>query len=264
MSKRMTADGQFRYGRELGRHRFEGNSVSDKHRVMLTELDFTDQSPDQLRARFDYALEGVAPLRAVTELPHSGVFPNGAVLVEELPPGASLAEKRVTDRDRGRVAHELARTVARATSRGMALHGLRPDLVVVGDAVTLVPRSVDFLTQRSTRVKTLDGDGSFGEDNPIDFFIDPTLLLEADPRVDIYLLGLVISWTWTGQHAFAKAAKTSFHGYIFDAMQEGARDAWAGPPEIDTLVGAMLALDAAKRPGIDEVVDTLARFVANG
>jgi hypothetical protein len=230
---------------------------------MLTELEFANQSPDQLRARFDYTLEGVAPLLTVTALPHSGGFPDGAVLVEAMPHGSSLAEKRVKDSERGRVALELARTVARATSRGVAVHGLRPDLVIIGDAVTLVPRSVDFLTQRSTRVKTLDGDGAFGEDNPIEFFIDPTLLLQADPRVDIYLLALVISWVWTGEHAFAKAAAASFHGYLFDAMQEGARDRWPGPADLDTLLGSMLALDPDKRPGIDEVVTALNRFAAS-
>jgi len=260
MTKRLTADGSYRYGRELGRHRFEGHAVSDNELVLLTELDFADQSADQLRARFEYRLEGVAPLRAVITLPHSNGFPNGAVLVEAMAKGASLAEKRVKDLDRGRVALELSQTVSRATAQRIALHGLRPDLVIVGDGVMLVPRSVDFLTQRSTQVKTLDGDGAFGEDNPIEFFIDPTLLLQADPRVDIYLLGLVLSWVWTGEHAFAKAAKTAFHGYIFDAMQEGARDPWPGPPELDKLIGSMLALDADKRPKIDEVVAALSKF----
>ena len=260
MTKRFTADGAYRYERDLQRHRFAARSVATNELVMLTELDYTDQSPDQLRARFDYTLEGVAPLRAVVELPHSGGFPNGAVLVEAMAAGARLADKRVEDRDRGRVALELARTVQRAAGR--ALHGLRPDLVFVGDAVTLVPRSVDFLTQRSTRVKTLDGDGAFGEDDPIEFFIDPTLLLQADPRVDIYQLGLVISWVWTGEHAFAKSAKASFHGYLFDAMQEGARDPWPGPGELDPLLGAMLSLDPGNRPAIDDIVAVLARFVA--
>jgi hypothetical protein len=226
---------------------------------MLTELDFTDQSPDQLRSRFEYTLEGVAPLRAVVALPHSGGFPNGAVLVEAMPDGSSVVDKRVKERDRARVALELAKTVTRAASQGIALHGLRPDLVFVGDGVQLVPRSVDFLTQRSTRVKTLDGDGAFGDDNPLEFFLDPTLLLAADPRVDTYLLALVISWLWTGEHAFAKTAKSSFHGYLFDAMREGERDSWSGPPAVDELLAAMLSPSPERRPAITDVVRTLER-----
>ncbi|MEP6860998.1 MAG: hypothetical protein ABJE66_10280 [Deltaproteobacteria bacterium] len=102
-----------------------------------------------------------------------------------------------------------------------------------------------FGTLRSKQLRYIDD--HFAKLTPAERFFDLTLAWNDDPRVDIYLLGLSISWLWTARFALD---------------EDDMREAWPGPPALDPLVGSMLSRDPAKRPGIEEVVAVLAGFVA--
>ena len=189
--------------------------------------------------RFEDKIEGVAPLReAVAAANH--VEPHGAVCAELLPPGHSVLGRSVPAARRGAVARELARIIARAHERGIALVGLRPDLVFVNERVTVVSRWAS-----SSRCARKYIEDCFTEPTPADRFYDLTLGRSADPRVDIYLLGLLISWLWTDRHALDK---------------DDHRLPWPGPPALDALVGSMISRDVSQRPSIEDVVAILARM----
>jgi len=85
----------------------------------------------------------------------------------------------------------------------------------------------------------------FGTASPVERFFDLTLATSENPGVDIYLLGLMISWLWTNRHALD---------------DDDAREPWSGPKELDAMIGSMLDRDPSKRPGIEEVVGVLTRF----
>lgn len=243
-AKERTEDGGFRFDRELSDSIYIGTELATKQRVVLTKLVSTDLSLDELRAKFDYTVEGVAPLRAiVTTTNHSG--PPGAVCVESAPEGKSLAEAPVASQRRGAVALELARIISRAHQESITLAGLRPDLTFIGEKITIATRWARFGTLRSKQLRYIDD--HFAKLTPAERFFDLTLAWSDDPRVDVYLLGLSISWLWTDRFALD---------------EDDVREPWPGPPELDQLVGRMISRDPEKRPKIDDVVAVLARFVA--
>lgn len=245
-SKQRTEDGAFRFDRHLSDSIYLGTELATKQRVVLTKLDSSDLSLDELRAKFGYSVEGVAPLRAIVSVANR-TGPPGAVCVESVPKAPSLVESSVSEDRRGSVALALARIVSRAHQESITLAGLRPDLTFVGDAVTIAPRSARFATLRSKQYRYIYED--LGKASPSERFFDPTLGLADDPRVDVYRLGLLISWLWTDRFALD---------------EDDVREPWPGPAALDPLVGAMIDRDPEKRPGIEDVVDTLARFVASG
>ena len=242
MKRHRTDNGAFQFDRVLFYQVSLGTELATKQSVVLSQLTATDLSIAELRDRFDYEIEGVTPLRAVVAAANHAE-PHGAVCVELLPRGSSLVEKSVPAARRGAVARELARIIAGAHERGIALVGLRPDLVFVDERVTIVPRWATFLTLRSKRLKYIED--NFTEPSPADRFIDLTLVRDEDSRVDIYLLGLLITWLWTDRHALD---------------EDDRRLPWPGPPELDALLGSMISRDPAERPRIEDVIAALERI----
>lgn len=244
-SKPRTEDGAFRFDRRLSDSIYIGTELATKQRVVLTKLDSTDLSLDELREKFGYEVEGVAPLRAIVSVANSS-GPPGAVCVESIPEAPSLADASIPADRRGSVALGIARIVSRAHQESITLAGLRPDLTFVGNGVTVAPRSARFGTLRSKQYRYIHEDS--GKASPSERFFDLTLGLADDPRVDVYLLGLMISWLWTDRFALD---------------DDEVREPWPGPPALDALVGAMLERNFEKRPGVEDVVAALARFVAS-
>ena len=245
-AKERTDDGAFRFDRHLSDSIYFGTELATKQRVVLTKLGSTDFSLDDLRMKFGYSVDGVAPLRAIVRM-ENRTGPPGAICVEAVPDARSLVESSVPAHRRGSVALEIARIVSRAHQESITLAGLRPDLTFVGDGVTVAPRSARFATLRSKQYRYIYED--LGKSSPSERFFDLTLGWANDPRVDVYLLGLMISWLWTDRFALD---------------DDDVREPWSGPPALDKLVGAMIDRDPAKRPGIEDVVAALAHFGASG
>lgn len=159
--------GVFAVARSLSASVYLGRELATAQRVVLAKRAATDLGFDELRARFGYQVEGVAPLRAIVAVKNRSA-PHGAICVEAIPAVPSLADRPVPVARRGEVALALAKIVARAHARGIPLVGLRPDLVFVDETVTVAPRWARFV----------------GAD------------LDDDPRVDVGQLGQLIAGLW--------------------------------------------------------------------
>lgn len=213
-----TMYGVYGVARAISDSVYLGREIATAQRVVLAKVGATDLTFDELRSRFGYQIDGIAPLRAIVAVKNRAA-PHGAICVEAIPTGPSLADQPVPAARRGAVALALAKIVARAHGRGVPLVGLRPDLVFVGEAVTIAPRWARFLALRSEQVKFV------GEPEA---HADPALGHDDDPRVDVYLLGRLLALLWP------------------DA-----------PDEIVGLICTMTVRDPARRPTIAEVIYAL-------
>ena len=257
--RRKTPDGRYRFDRELGDDRWIGRALATKESVLLSELTHTDFSPDELYARYNYAVDGIAPIRAVIAIVRNSRTPHGAILVEAMPEGKPLYRSPVPPARRTAVALELARTTERLLDAGIAMPGLRPDLIIVGDRVMLVPRSESFLRHTSKRMRVIREYWSF--DHGLDGLYDPYAPHGTTDTL-IFQLGLAIAWIWTQRHPYADALARSEHHSFEQLLFDGLRhDPWPGPPEIDELLGAIFRYRIEDRPGIDVVLGVLERVL---
>jgi hypothetical protein len=132
--------------------RHVGIEIGAQTPLHFADLDHTDFTLGELHTKYDYQLEGVAPLRAITRLDLPREEPrDDAVLVEVLPRGTSLLEAPFPIERRERVALELARIVQRSTAQRVALLGMLPELIFVGAETMVMPRSWTFLGLKSRR-----------------------------------------------------------------------------------------------------------------
>ena len=67
------------------------------------------------------------------------------------------------------------------------------------------------------------------------------------------MLGLLLWWLYERTHPDTTAAARENDDWL-EAMREGERDPFTGPPALGELLGRMLLADPARRVSIDEIV----------
>ena len=249
--------GAFRFDHEILRSRWVGTDVSTGEKVHLACGDF-DVPVNELRTQYEYEIDGVARCHGVVPDDDPNPYFPGIrfVCAESLPDGHSLYDKPVPEARRISVIQALARTVQRSSHRGIALLGLVPELVYVGNEVVVMPRSRTFADHKSTTYKTTGDGRSFKVES---VFADPKHLELPVPEGDVYQLGLLIVWIYERKHAYQQAADRDHQGWTLDAMRESRRDPFAGPKPLDELLEQILQPEPKDRIAIDEVVRLLER-----
>lgn len=251
--KQLTAGGgAFLLDHEIYRSRWAGVEVATNKKVHLALGDF-DVPIEELRASYEYEVEGVAECRGVVPDDDPNPYFPGIrfVCAESMPEGDTLFDKAVPEARRISVIQALAHTVQRSSKQGVALLGLVPELVYVRKNVVVMPRSRTFAGHKSAKYKTTGDGRSFKLES---IFADPKHLELPIPEGDVYQLGLLIVWIYERKHAYQLAADREHQGWTLDAMRESQRDPFTGPRAIDELLEQILQPEPEDRIGIDEVV----------
>jgi hypothetical protein len=223
-------------------------------------------SIDDLRARFEYDLPGVAACLYTGGLdapdPTKGDDPDSRVVIEALPGGRRLTQQALPLPPASAVAIGLglARVAQAAARAGRALDGIRPDLVwLTVDATALVaiaPRSWRFLLHLDRRKRFEEWSAPFSEGA----FQAPEHMLrnQPSPTNDLYAAGLVIATIAQGYHPFPLPDGWAFSPAEY--MEDDRNRVLAGPAPLDRILARVLVADPARRMSADELVDELERL----
>ncbi|WP_324653244.1 serine/threonine-protein kinase [Georgenia sp. H159] len=141
-----------------------------------------------------------------------------------------------------------------ATHRAGVIHGdVKPaNVVVVGDHVVLIDFGV------AATAADDDGQVTFGTAP----FMAPEQVVSGPltPATDVYALGCLLTAAVTGRPPFVGELPTAVLHRHVRATPPRLADLVPGvPAELDELTARMLAKDPARRSGLDEVGDVLAR-----
>jgi serine/threonine-protein kinase len=211
--------------------------------------------------------------RVVNEIGHPnivdvfafGEMPDGrSYLVMELLKGetmrARMARKRMDLAELAHVLKPLARALEAAHEKDIIHRDLKPDNVffvdVRGEAPTV--KLLDFgiakLARRDQRVERTATGTMMGTPQ----YIAPEQArgYAIDHRVDIYSLGCIIFEMLTGQPPFeADNAMDMVAKHLLEPPRAPSAVVPGVPPELDQLVIAMMAKDAAARPPLSRLID---------
>jgi hypothetical protein len=196
----------------------------------------------ELRARFGYAVAGVAPLVEIMTITLEGI-PYDA-LIEREPAGVPLTRQRPADVRA--VAHGLASIVAAAHVAGHVLGGLRPELVYSdGTRCTgIAPRAEPFQAGAGERCY---GVAPCFED----FYLSPEAiaLRPVIAASDVFSLCATLAYLYDGVPPFAGANMLE----RLSAAMRGVHRATSAPE----VVRAGLVADAASRPTAEAIARAL-------
>jgi serine/threonine protein kinase len=202
---------------------------------------------DALR-QFELPVQGIEPLATIAALETD----EGQLdaMVEAMPPGKASTES-VSPGSAAETAASVARIAKRAHALGLAVGGIRPELVFVDKedfgAVSLAPRGEGFLALGRPR----------REASSILFerlFLAPEQATkpQASAAADVFCLGAALT-TWLGHYPFGDGQRAEQLGAIMagDAQLKGV------PQALAPLVTRMLTRDPEKRPTMAEVEASL-------
>lgn len=257
------ADGRFRIVDALrgGPDRGQYLGVDrEGHRGVLVTLSPPHSVGDAAVAeRLAYAVDGIAPLLHVGPLEATSES-RYVGMVEVLPAGQSAVELLVGARGASCVPLwlEVARVVAAAHERGMALGGLRPELVYATDACTLaglVPRCEPFFMTAEARC--------YGVPPCFDtWYLAPELILSPSdaptPAADVFSLVAMFAHGWTGAHPYEGAGPAQLL-----AVAGGQRRAFAGSALLADMFERALSPDPALRYDVDELITLVERAASS-
>ncbi len=196
----------------------------------------------ELRGRFGYACEGIAPLLAIETVTMEDVAYDA--LFEAEPAGKPITTLRVADPRR--VARELAEIVARAHALGYVLGGIRPELVYADEArcTGVAPRTEPFIAGARER--------SYGVPPCFDtVYASPeTLSLEPATRAsDVFSLSATIAFLVDGRAPFEGST-------LIERMRAALRGTTRALATEPTLRSG-LAVNPAQRPDAETIAAAL-------
>ena len=187
------------------------------------------------------------------------------ILVSELARGHPLGELaaagKLTDRDVGEVALDVAGALAHAHARGVVHRDVKPaNIVVEVDARRARAKLVDFGIAALAGEQRLTASGE----------VVGTLAYmapehaeghEAGPHADVYSLALTLYECWSGSNPIAGATPSATArriGLPVTSLGAARRDL---PRDLTDAIDACLAVDPARRPSTAELAATLEREV---
>jgi hypothetical protein len=209
----------------------------------------------ELRTALALAVPGIAPLEYIGRLePHSEAGYEGMVEVEPHGVPAAQLELPVAPRVAMMLALQIARIAAAAHAAGLAIGGLRPELVYVGSAAVPVMTGI---APRAERFWTTGKQRSYGVAPCFDqFFLAPELLARPhDPpaaRADVFSIAAMLALWVTGEHPFDGEGP----GQAI-AIATGRRRPWRGPADLAAIFDGALTPDPSARMPLDALVEAL-------
>jgi serine/threonine protein kinase/WD40 repeat protein len=220
-------------------------------------LTVLDAMPSQPRAA-DRLAQQVVLLKAlehprVVRLLGSGTWGQRPYVITDLPPGASLAERRLAPAEAALCLAQAAEACAYLHERGVVHRDLRAGNLLLGPAgVTLRGFGVAHIVG-STLTSEGEGVGAVGAAAPEQLAGEP-----IDGKADVYALGLLL-YRWLAERP---AYSETHPARLLEAMGTPPPMPPAAPPELSRLTLRLLARDPMERPDAVEVARVLAEWAA--
>lgn len=211
---------------------------------VLVTMGSPQQRPHaELRARFRYAVEGVAAFVELTTVTLEGV--DYDALIEREPTGEPVTRRRLMNP--WAVGRELATIVARAHAAGHVLGGIRPELVYAAGVrcTGVAPRAEPFLSGVSERCYGVAPCFEHVYMSP-----EAVALRPITTASDVFSLCATLAYLFDGEPPFKGAS-------VLEQMSAAMRGAHR-ETSLPAAVRAGLAADPTRRPVASAVVSALA------